>query len=416
MSLRVRAVYKDANGVLEQVFSAPTAPVANVNDPADGRADDQRHDADRGSGADGGLLTGIADPDGMTTALDAGAFTFQWQSSRGSASRGPIVGDGTQLFTPTQAQVGLLLRVVGDVRRRRRHAGDGDLGGHRRGRRPHLRLNAANTLPARRQDELIGTAAPTPSTDCRQRPLDGGAGNDTHRRRRRRRHHDRRARQRHLRRRQCRRHRASRDPGEGTDTVQHHARQPTRWTANVENLTFIGAGSFTGTGNGAQQHHHRQRRRRHAERRSGQRHAHRQCRRRHAERRGRQRHPQRWRRQRHPDRRRRQRHRQRRRRRRPVRSDDRRRQRHLQRRRRHRHLRPVRHHRRCQRSRHGSASSSADAATTRWPASRTSSAARATTSSPSTAAPTSSMARAATTRSTLAEATTSSAAAPATTR
>ena len=32
MALRVRAVYQDANGVLETVFSAPTALVANVND------------------------------------------------------------------------------------------------------------------------------------------------------------------------------------------------------------------------------------------------------------------------------------------------------------------------------------------------------------------------------------------------
>ena len=32
LALRVRAVYKDANDVLETVFSAPTALVANVND------------------------------------------------------------------------------------------------------------------------------------------------------------------------------------------------------------------------------------------------------------------------------------------------------------------------------------------------------------------------------------------------
>ena len=32
LRLRVRAVYQDANGVLESVFSAPTAAVANVND------------------------------------------------------------------------------------------------------------------------------------------------------------------------------------------------------------------------------------------------------------------------------------------------------------------------------------------------------------------------------------------------
>src|SRR5262249_26764405 len=33
LSLRVRAVYQDGNGVLEQVFSAQTDPVTNVNDP-----------------------------------------------------------------------------------------------------------------------------------------------------------------------------------------------------------------------------------------------------------------------------------------------------------------------------------------------------------------------------------------------
>ena len=32
LRLRVRAVYEDANGVLEEVFSTPTAAVANVND------------------------------------------------------------------------------------------------------------------------------------------------------------------------------------------------------------------------------------------------------------------------------------------------------------------------------------------------------------------------------------------------
>ena len=54
LRLRVRAVYQDANGVLENVFSAATAAVANVNDAPTGAADDQRHDPDRGPGADGG--------------------------------------------------------------------------------------------------------------------------------------------------------------------------------------------------------------------------------------------------------------------------------------------------------------------------------------------------------------------------
>ena len=35
-ALRVMAVYKDANGVLETVFSAPTAPVDNINDAPTG--------------------------------------------------------------------------------------------------------------------------------------------------------------------------------------------------------------------------------------------------------------------------------------------------------------------------------------------------------------------------------------------
>ena len=51
LALRVMAVYQDANGVLETVFSAATAPVDNINDAPDGRADDQRHDPDRRPGA-----------------------------------------------------------------------------------------------------------------------------------------------------------------------------------------------------------------------------------------------------------------------------------------------------------------------------------------------------------------------------
>ena len=36
LALRVKAVYQDSNGVLEEVFSTPTAPVANVNDAPTG--------------------------------------------------------------------------------------------------------------------------------------------------------------------------------------------------------------------------------------------------------------------------------------------------------------------------------------------------------------------------------------------
>ena len=54
LRLRVRAVYQDANGVLETVFSAPTAAVPNVNDAAGRHGADRRHHADRDPDADGG--------------------------------------------------------------------------------------------------------------------------------------------------------------------------------------------------------------------------------------------------------------------------------------------------------------------------------------------------------------------------
>ena len=66
--------------MLEEVFSAPTAPVANVNDAADGRADDQRHDADRRRALTVDPTT-IVDPDGTTTAVAGGLFAFRWQQS-----------------------------------------------------------------------------------------------------------------------------------------------------------------------------------------------------------------------------------------------------------------------------------------------------------------------------------------------
>mgnify|MGYP003694455467 CR=1 FL=1 len=79
LALRVRAVYQDALGVLEEVFSS-AAIVANVNDaptagptisdttPTQGRI----------------LLAGSVDhrrPDGTTTAVAGGLFTFQWQQA-----------------------------------------------------------------------------------------------------------------------------------------------------------------------------------------------------------------------------------------------------------------------------------------------------------------------------------------------
>ena len=85
LRLRVRAVYKDANGVLEEVFSAPTAPVANVNDAPTGRPtiSDTTPTQDRPLTAS---TTSIADADGLTTAV----FTYQWQQATTAGGHSPI--------------------------------------------------------------------------------------------------------------------------------------------------------------------------------------------------------------------------------------------------------------------------------------------------------------------------------------
>jgi Ca2+-binding RTX toxin-like protein len=105
--LRVRAVYQDGNGVLEQVFSDPTAPVANVNDPPVGTValSDVTPTATQ-------LITAtpvITDADGMTTSV----FSHQWQQSATGAANSwtDIAGAEGPVFAPSNAQAGLLLRV-----------------------------------------------------------------------------------------------------------------------------------------------------------------------------------------------------------------------------------------------------------------------------------------------------------------
>ena len=113
LALRVKAVYQDANGVLEEVFSATTAPVANaVNDlPTFGPTINNLRPRE------GLLLTvnaaTILDLDGTATALAANAFSFQWQQSAdGGTTWTPIAGATGDSFLPEQGQVGLLLRVA----------------------------------------------------------------------------------------------------------------------------------------------------------------------------------------------------------------------------------------------------------------------------------------------------------------
>src|SRR5262245_42093961 len=115
--LRVRAVYKDANGVLEEVFSTPQL-VANVNDaPTAGPTISDTTPTE-------GLAltvdpTTILDADGTTAAVAAGAFTFQWQQANATGVGGgagenfsDIAGATGQLFVPTQAQVNRELQVL----------------------------------------------------------------------------------------------------------------------------------------------------------------------------------------------------------------------------------------------------------------------------------------------------------------
>ncbi|BAN49789.1 peroxidase family protein [Metapseudomonas resinovorans] len=110
LAMRLKAIYKDANGVLETVYSAVTAPVSTVqvNDLATGvplisdatPTQGQVLTASRGT---------IADPDGTTTSV----FNFQWQSSsNGGGTWANIVGATGANFTPGAGQVGQMLRVV----------------------------------------------------------------------------------------------------------------------------------------------------------------------------------------------------------------------------------------------------------------------------------------------------------------
>ena len=118
-ALRVMAVYKDANGVLETVFSAPTAPVEGINDvPTAGPTISDT------TPTEGLVLTAvtstIVDPDGTADAIAGGLFTFQWQQSADGITWVDATNpdafppdDGTgQLFVPGQDQVGLMLQVA----------------------------------------------------------------------------------------------------------------------------------------------------------------------------------------------------------------------------------------------------------------------------------------------------------------
>jgi len=105
-AIRVRMNYIDQQGVLETVFSAPTAEVTPINDAPIGALviSDQ-------SPTEGDILTAnisFVDPDGMTGAV----FTFQWQQQLANGTWQDIAGQTLQQMIPAAAQIGRPLRAI----------------------------------------------------------------------------------------------------------------------------------------------------------------------------------------------------------------------------------------------------------------------------------------------------------------
>ncbi|MFT7467600.1 MAG: Ca2+-binding RTX toxin-like protein, partial [Candidatus Pseudothioglobus sp.] len=107
LALRVMAIYKDANGVLETVFSAVTAPVAavSVNDAPVGTM--LISDTTPNVGQVLTATRAFTDPDGPANPV----LSYQWQSGNGGVFSN-IAGATTATFTPTLALAGQQLRVV----------------------------------------------------------------------------------------------------------------------------------------------------------------------------------------------------------------------------------------------------------------------------------------------------------------
>ncbi|GAM98288.1 hemolysin-type calcium-binding region [alpha proteobacterium U9-1i] len=263
LRLRVRAVYQDANGVLEEVFSAPTAAVTNVNDAPVGlpTLSDTTPTEDIAVTA---ITAGIVDADGLTTPN----FSFQWQQSANGTTWTNIPGATGPSFSPGQAQVGLRLRAIvqytddGGTLETLITAGSGPTGDHQVGGAGINTFNGtafddwqeggggADNLNGNAGDDILdgGAAGDTLNGGIGLDTLLGGAGNDNMN------------------------GGAGADnmsgndgndtysvddvgdvvnelAGQGTDTVETDLAAYTL-TDNVENLTYTGAGAFAGAGNG----------------------------------------------------------------------------------------------------------------------------------------------------------------------
>ncbi len=159
--LRVRAVYQDAHGVLESVFSAPTAPTAPLGgSPVNVLPVGTVLISDT-TPTEGSALTAtdaFTDANGTTTSV----ITHQWQAGSGAIFT-DIAGATGTTFTPGQAQVGQQLRVVASY--------TDDLGTLERV------TSAATTVVG---DLFVGTAGVDLWTGTAGDDVaSGGAGNDT---------------------------------------------------------------------------------------------------------------------------------------------------------------------------------------------------------------------------------------------
>jgi hypothetical protein len=98
--VRVNAIYTDALGTNENIFSTATTSVANINDPGAVTVTGT-------TAASNTLSANVTDPDGLTGAT----ITYQWQQSANGAPWANITGATSSTFSLTQAQVGSRVRV-----------------------------------------------------------------------------------------------------------------------------------------------------------------------------------------------------------------------------------------------------------------------------------------------------------------
>lgn len=246
LRIRARVVYQDQEGVLETVFSAPTAPVANINDAPVGTV--ILSDLTPTEGQTIFAANNLSDPDSIGVGAGALPVTYQWQQLIGSVWTN-IAGATVASFTPGQAHVGRQIRVVAsyvDGQGTTESVPSGPTGivgdlilGTNTGA-THTGtagsdfidgLGGSDTLNGLAGDDTLlgGAGADTINGGAGADSMEGGAGNDTF----------------------------FVDEvgdvvvelvGEGTDLVQTSLTSYTLG-ANVERLAFTGPGPFTGIGN-----------------------------------------------------------------------------------------------------------------------------------------------------------------------